>query len=332
MKFILIPIALLIAGISCKDNSDKNPANDPALKDVASTVINETKGFYFVGMNSRVPSVYYYDFTSDTIKLIKSKKNEKILELELSPDGRLFYYLTYRRLNKRLAIPEIDGIKIYRFEPSVNKSEFLKSLPPSIQVYSYWMDNDRFRVVSVSFDEVVASYINKNALTFNYFGKLLSDESELFDLIKNGYPVVEVPEINTLSPRKRFEIITKNDTVFVKNTYDNSESNLELTKDKILKLSWAEDLKHLIVMIRKKSSDVPDAAHSIFIYDLINKKIVKTFEQPSIKSFVVLGGYLMYDYKSAQEYKINIVRLSDLEIIKTINKRGGCALKGLPVR
>lgn len=318
--------------ISCRSSNDKNPEDDPAIIEAKSAVVKNIKGFYFAGMNKKIPSVYYYDFESDKISLIKSNNEEKLYELELSPDGNTFYYLTFKELNRKVAIPEINGIKIFRFEPAINKSELIQSLKPAIQLYSYWMDNDRFRVVAVSFDDIVASYINKNTLTFNYFGKLLSDENELFDLVKNGYPVVETPPLQNESPLKRFGIVSKNDSLFVKNNYDNSERKLNLIKNNLVKIAWADNLQHVIFMMKETSSDKTDISHRIIIYDLLKKKIVKTFEEKGIKSFLLLGDYLMYDFKSGQNNAINIFKLSSMNNHKTISLKDGCALKSLPIK
>uniref|UniRef100_A0A832DIP2 Lipoprotein n=1 Tax=Ignavibacterium album TaxID=591197 RepID=A0A832DIP2_9BACT len=332
MKFLLINILIVLLLISCKSSDEKNPEDDPAIVDVKSALVRDIEGFYFVGMNQRVPSVYYYDIKSDKVKVIKSNKDEKIYELELSPDGNTFFYLTYKALNKKIAIPEINGIKIFRYEPAANKSELIQSLKPAIQLYSYWMDNDRFRVVAVSFDEVVASYINKNALTFNYFGKLLSDENELFDLVKNGYPVIETPPLLNISPMKRFEVISKNDTLLIRNNYDATEKKLNLLKQNLIKISWADDLKNVVLMIKNNSATKTDISHTIVVYDLLKKKIVKTFEEKGIKSFLLLGDYLIYDFKPSQNYAINIFKLSSMNNIKTISLKDGCALKSLPIR
>lgn len=332
MKFILINILIIFLFISCKSGNEKNPDDDPAIKEASSAIVKDVKGFYFVGMYSRIPSIYYYDFKEDKIKLIKSNKAEKIYEIELAPDGNAFFYLTYKELNRKIAIPEINGIKIFRYEPAVEKSELLQTLKPAIQLYSYWMDNDRYRVVAISFDEVVASYINKNAITFNYFGKLLSDENELFDIVKNGYPVVESPALSNISPMKRFEIISKSDTLFLRNNYDGTDKKLNLLKNNLARLNWADNLKNVVFMMKNNSSDKTDISHTLILYDLLKKKIVKTFEEKGIKSFMLLGDYLIYDFKSAQHTAINIFKLSSMEIIKTLSLKDGCALKSLPVK
>ncbi|WP_337871901.1 hypothetical protein [Ignavibacterium sp.] len=332
MKLVLLNMFILIVLISCNQTSEKNPEDDPALVDIKSALVKEVKGFYFVGMKQKIPSIYYYEFESDEVSIVKSNKNEKIYELELAPDGNTFFYLTYKNLNKKIATPEIKGIKIFRYEPAVNKSEITNSLQPAIQLYSYWMDNDRFRVVAVSFDEVVASYINKNTLTFNYFGKLLSDENELFDLVKNGYPVIETPALLTTSPMKRFEVISKNDTLFIRNYYDRSDNNLRLLKNDLVRISWADDLQNVVMMFKLKSEDKTDVSHKIVVYNLLKKKIVKTFEAKGIKNYLLLGDYLIYDLKPSQNYEINIFKLSSLQNIKTISLKDGCALKSLPIR
>lgn len=332
MRIVLLKIFILIFLVACNNNNEKNPEDDPAIVDVKSALVKDFKGFYFVGMKQKIPSIYYYEFESDKVNIIKSNKEEKIYELELAPDASTFFYLTYKNLKRKIAIPEIEGIKIFRYEPAVNKSEIINSLKPAIQLYSYWMDNDRFRVVAVSFDEVVASYINKNTLTFNYFGKLLSDENELFDLVKNGYPVIETPALLTTSPMKRFEVISKNDTLCIRNNYDRSDKNLKLLKNDLVRISWADDLQNVVMMFKKKSEDKTDISHRIVVYNLLKKKIVKTFEEKGIKSFLLLGDYLIYDLKPSQNYEINVFKLSTLKNIKTISLKDGCALKSLPIR
>ncbi len=58
------------------------------------------------------------------------------------------------------------------------------------------MDNDRFTLVINSIDKTIASYVNKNIQVYNRFGKLLSDNTEVYDLTKDGYPITKLPAIN----------------------------------------------------------------------------------------------------------------------------------------
>ena len=84
--------------------------------------------------------------------------------------------------------------------------------------------------------------------------------------------------------------------------------------------------------MKNNSGGKTDISHTIVVYDLLKKKIVKTFEEKGIKSFLLLGDYLIYDFKFSQNYAINIFKLSSMNNIKTISLKDGCALKSLPIR
>jgi hypothetical protein len=256
----------------------------------------------------------YYDFLEDSVIKVFRTNNQKIIQVEHNTQNNTTFFITVSRLNKKIAIPEYERIKLYRYDPVFGKIELINRFSSSIQIYSFWLDINRFKFIRVYFDEVVASYVNKHSLIYNPFGKLLSEENEVFDLVKSGYPVKETPYLRLISLNKKYQIKIETDSIFVLDYFLN-KSNKVISAASIIDLIWADNEKHLIIFY-----EIPiSKKKNILLFDLINNKIAKTFNEEGIKNVVVLGNYLIYDFQEGNQQKIEVVNIEKLLTVKKIS-------------
>jgi len=172
-----------------------------------------------------------------------------------------------------------------------------------------------------SIDKTIASYINKNTQVYNRFGKLLSDNTEIFDITKDGYPLTKLPQLSLKSQNEMFTVIEKKDSIFVKNTKSKKEIKTRFKNKKILQINWAENNKHLLILMIPKPI--------LAVFDLQLKKTVKIFDNVSFKNFVLIGDFLIFDKGIGRDSEIEIVKLESLNKFKTIKLNGGCSLRSL---
>ncbi|HMN48079.1 MAG TPA: hypothetical protein PKD67_02995 [Ignavibacteriaceae bacterium] len=330
-KLIIFFIILFI--FRCTDkNSDSGNAG--LEEEIAKAKLTEFKELYFVGMHSGLPSIYRYDAKSGKTKVFWSSVDERVLELLVSEDRQTAYFITKRRQRLKSSKPAIERGELYRIDLNADKVEQITQLEDGIQMIPFWTDNDRFTLVINSIDKTIASYINKNTQVYNKFGKLLSDNNEIFDLIKDGYPVTKLPPLKFTSPNGMFNIIEKDDSIYIKQSNTNNTIKTTIVNKEIKEIGWAENNKQVILLLTNKgevqSRSKNKITSALVIFDLQKKKIAKTFDAEGYKRFVLIGDFLIFDNGFGRDSFIEVFNLSSLTESRKIKISGGCGLINIP--
>lgn len=332
MKYFMMLIFSLILFSSCGDDNQNDVDEDNLNKEIENAKLSEFSGFYFVGNYAGRSSIYRYDHETDKYKVFWHSDDERVIDLLISPDYKSGYFITKRKQRLKSSQPAIEKGRLYRIDFEVKKVESITQLEDGIQIIPFWMDNDRFTLVINSIDKTIASYINKNIQVYNRFGKLLSDNTEVYDLTKDGYPITKLPAINFTSPNELFTVIDKNDSILIRQQKSKKEISTELS-GKILKLAWAENNKQLIMLIKSKDQENPSTSNDyktlLAIFDLQKKKAVKMFDTVGSNGFVLIGDFLIFDNGFGKDSHIEIFKLESLSNHKTIKISGGCGLRNI---
>lgn len=327
---ILLSVGLLV---SCSDNKENDYDKENLNQEIKNAKLTEFKSFYFVGNYSGIPSIYKYDYINDVYKILWYTNDERVMDLLISPDYKSGYFITKRKQRLKSSQPAIEKGRLYRIDFELNKAELITQLEDGIQVIPFWTDNDRFTLVINSVDKVIASYINKNIQVYNRFGKLLSDNTEIFDLTKDGYPVTKLPSLNFKSPNGLFEVVGRKDSIYIRQQKSQKEIRTSFKSKKILQLGWAENNKQLIILFKtdneltKIKTDPPKSM--LAIYDLQKQKIVKTFSLSENNRFVLIGDFLIFDNGIGRDSYIKIFKLETLSDFRIIKINGGCGLRNI---
>lgn len=329
----IIILLIIFFFISCskqRETSDEDSLN----KEVSNAKLTEFKELYFVGIYAGLPSIYKYDYAKNKSKVFWNHKDERVLDLLISQDRENAYFITRRKQRLKSSQPAIERGQLYHIDLGLGKVELITQLEEGIQIIPFWTDNDRFTLVINSIDKTIASYINKNTQVYNKFGKLLSDNNEIFDITKDGYPVTKLPSLNFTSPNGMFSILEKNDSVWIKQSGTKNKIRTSITNKKIMQIDWAENKKQVIFLLMDKDDEGSKVknkiASTLIIFDLQKKKIVKSFNGTGYKRFVLIGDFLIFDNGFGKDSFITLFSLSSLKDIHEIKIIGGCGLKNIP--
>lgn len=332
MKYFMSLVFVLIIFLSCNDVNENNLDEDNLNKEIENAQLSEFSGFYFVGNYAGKPSIYIYDHETDKSKIFWHSNDERVIDLLVSPDNTSGYFITKRKQRLKSSQPAIEKGRLYRIDFEIKKVESITQLEDGIQIIPFWMDNDRFTLVINSIDKTIASYVNKNTQVYNRFGKLLSDNTEVYDLTKDGYPITKPPTLNFKSPNELFTAAENNDSILIRQQKSKKEICTELS-GKILKLAWAENNKHLIMLIKSKEQEKLSTNNAdktlLAMFDLQKKKVVKKFDTVGSNGFVLIGDFLIFDKGFGKDSYIEIFKLESLSNYKTIKINGGCALRNI---
>lgn len=328
--YVLIFLSALFL-TTCGEKTDDEKAVEHLSNAINKAKITEFTGFYFVGNRSGVPSLYWYDYEKDKVKLFWSEPDERVIDLLISPNNKSGFFITKRKQRLKSSQPAIEKGRLYRIDFEQKKTELITQLADGIQIIPFWLDNDRFTLVINSIDLTIASYINKNTQVYNRFGKLLSDNTEVFDITKDGYPITITGKVQFTSPNEMFTIIEKNDSIQIKQSKSKKEIKTRFKDKKFLQIKWAEDSKHVLLLMKSKvKKEILNQENEnvlLALFDLQKKKTVKMFTNTGVNNFRLIGNYLLLDNGVGKKSEIEIVNLNDLEKVKKIKVNGGCSLR-----
>ncbi len=333
IKNILFILLIAAASVSCNKNNEGNNYEENLYNEIANAKLSDFAGFYLVGNYYGVPSIYRYDYKQNKYSVFWYSAGERVIDLLVSPNYKSAFFITKRKQRLKSSQPAIEKGRLYRIDFDINQVESITQLEEGIQIIPFWTDNDRFTLIINSIDKIIASYINKNTQVYNHFGKLLSDNTEVFDITKDGYPVTKQPVLNLKSPNELFTVFEKNDSIFLRQQNISKEIRTDFLSNKILQLKWAENKKQLVMLVEqrdglKQQNKIPNKA-VILVYDLLKNRTVKMFEVTSYNHFVLIGDFMIFDNGFGKDSYIRIVKLESLTDVKTIRINGGCNLHSI---
>ncbi len=331
IKIFVLFIAVFT--LSCK-NENIDTHSELLEKEIATSKPVEFKEFYFVGSYPSKPSIYRYDVAANKTKVFWYDEEERVIDFLLNEERNSAYFITKRKQRLKSSQPAIERGKLYHIDIESQKVAQITQLEDGIQIIPFWMDDNRFALVVNSIDKTIASYINKNTQIYNRFGKLLSDQNEIFDLTKHGYPITRLPSLKFTSPNGLFSIRENNDSIQVILSTRNTILQTGLTNQRIRNIGWAENNKHVILLTSEIESSDNKAndkkTTTLVIYDLQAKKIIKSFTQPGLKRFVLIGDFLIFESGFGKDSTLEIFSLKSLEEYKKIKIAGGCGIRNIP--
>lgn len=334
MKRIMFYLFLIISAfvlINCSEKSEDEKDQENLATAINKAKLTDFLGFYFVGSNSGVPSIFWYDHKKDKSKVIWHFPEERVIDLLVSPDNRSGFFITKRKQLLKSSQPAIEKGRLYRIDFELNKVELITQLEEGIQIIPFWTDNDRFTLVINSIDKTIASYVNKNIQVYNSFGKLLSDNTEIFDLTKDGYPITKQAPLKLNSSNELFTVVEKNDSIQIRQTRSKKEIKTRFKEKELLQINWAEDNKHILLLMqtksKNKSENIIQEKTLLAVFDLQKKKTIKMFEEIGSRNFRLIGNYLLFDNGIGRNSFIEVVALDSLDNIKKLKINGGCSLR-----
>jgi hypothetical protein len=324
----------LFALISCSENKNETAADDNLTNEIANAKLSVFSELFFVGNYSGNPSIYIFISDSKKVNVFWNKNDEQVIDLLVSPDRKAAYFLTKQKQKLKSSQPAIEQGRLYHIDFETKKVESVAKFEEGIQLISFWNDNDRFTVVINSVDKTIASYINKNIQVYNRFGKLLSDNSEIFDLTIDGYPLTKLPALKYTSPNQLFTVVQKNDSIQIKRNKIIKNIPTRFVNKDLTQIEWAENNKLVILKMKPKSiSKQQTAGYNNFllvIFDIKKEKTLKIFDDDGYKNFVLIGDFLIFDSGFGKDSNVIIYKLNPLEEVNTIKINGGCGLRNIP--
>lgn len=328
IKLTLHLVLLSLIIISCTDNKNEHLIGDGNHKSIKEFPSPEF--FYFAGATELNPGVYKFNFEKKKSTLIWNSRTEKVIDLIASDDFEKVFFITAVGYGMAGSFPYINKARLYRIDPVTHKAEYLTTIGDVIQIYSYWSEEGNFNLFINSFDPRVNTYVIQNKQLYNQFGRILTDESETFDLLISGYPKFKFKEAKFNSYNGKFRLLNVADSIFVRSQKDKQRIFLQETDHRINDVEWISERSLLIYSTIIKENRKQTEVATLNIYNTETKEMLKNFTGLSLFRFAITNDFLIFDSGFGRNSKIYILNLNDLSEFFKINIAGGCGLRNIP--
>jgi hypothetical protein len=283
----------------------------------------ELTQLFFVGKYGAKAGVYKFEFASGSYKIFWGSNEETVIKLSHSNDLENIFFLTARRVGMRRGVSSIRDIKLYRINLNNLSSELLTHVGDAVQLYSYWSGTN-YHIQFTRFDQKYASHIAKFNQVYSQFGKLLKEEKENFNFIEDSYPEFYIPHQPLISPSGNFGIKQLQDSIYLYASGSEQKIFIDSSDEKVSKVGWSEEERFVFFTLNTESKG--NEISTIYIFDIINKKILQKFTSSSKISFYVTGDVLIYGNKNADQSTIETFNFRKNISIHSIKLWGGCGL------
>ena len=338
-KIIAIALALLLLSSCAEQKENKQKELNTSVDSASNSQILKSGNFYFVGNINDKPGIYKYNIKQKSYTKFWFKDNESVVELSHSPKGNRIFFLTAKDLGKKGVFPFIHKIKLYLLNRDSSKVKIIKSIGSGIQVFTAWETDNTFKIILNSFDKTVANFVNQHTLIYSEFGRNLVDETKTFDLTKEGYPKPPMVKRKNKSPNGEF-LITSIDSsktsIYLKNIIKSKTTLIASDSQKLNQIDWGSNNEYVIAStldISRRNNTLYDKlpeTSKIFIYSIIDKKIIKEWNGGGLKNFILLKNLLIFDDGFGKKSSINIFNLITLKMTDSIHIQGGCGIRNIP--
>jgi hypothetical protein len=312
--------------ISC----EKESSYDKKLKDYQSTVettpSKNIKHFFFVGKTGSETGLYKYNLIENKYELFWSVPNETIVQLSYSDNLEYAFFLTAKKLGTKRGVSFIKRIKLYSIDLRNTLVEQIRKIGNAVQLFAYWLDNN-YMIQFTQFDMKIASRVNKTNQIYSPFGKLIKEDIEIFDFIKDGYPQFEKKRISLISPSGNFGIMQSADSVFLSIADALVKVFVNSTIGKISKVKWSSDESYIFftgsLVNENKFKKVPS---TIYVYDVVNQEIIKKGDSEDKINFIITNDLLIFDTSFNNQSAISVFNYKKNEEVVRIQIKGGCGI------
>jgi hypothetical protein len=312
--------------ISCeKESSDNENFKDYQLT-VETTASKNIEYFFFVGKTGMETGLYKYNLNDNIFEIFWSVPKENVVQLSYSDNLEYAFLITAKRLGTRRGVSFIRGIKLYRLDLGNSSVELIREIGNAVQLLAYWFDNN-YKIQITQFDMKITSHINKTNQIYSSFGKLLKEDTETHDFIKDGYPQFELKQTSLISPSGNFGITQSADSVFLSIAGAVDKVFIDSTAGKINNTKWSSNERYTFFTANLVGeNELKRIPNTIYVYDVVNQRILKRWDGEDKINFFIVNDLLIYDTGYNYQSAIGVYNYKKNEDVSKIQIRGGCGI------
>ncbi|HEX2865737.1 MAG TPA: hypothetical protein VHO03_01785 [Ignavibacteriales bacterium] len=293
-----------------------------------------------VGRISGSPSLYEYDIRTGKKKKIWGRAGETIVDLSYSSDMSEAMFTTVGSFGRKSIFPYVDNVKVYMLDLHSMKVEKVASPGGGIQLYTNNDLGKAYRITMNVFDKAKNTFVVQNTFTYDFHGRLVSNEKKSFDLAKENFPLAPELVFDNRSPDNKNQL----DVSFNAGSYTLSVTRLSAaysrkiltTGQRLSQAAWSPDGRYLVFSTldlspgnRSLHTGRPETS-TLYIYSVSDGKVMREFPGGGYKNFLLRGDLLFFDSEFNENSHIVVYNYRNNRIIDTVAFRGGCGIRNIP--
>jgi hypothetical protein len=319
-----------MSSISCEKESSDNETLMNFQSTVETSASKNIENLFFVGKAGREIGLYKYNLNDNEYELFWSAAKETVVQLSYSDNLEYAFFITAGRIGTKRGVSFIRRTKLYRLDLENSSIELIREIGDAVQLLATWLDNN-YKIQLTQFDMKIASHIKKITQIYSPFGKLIKEETEIFDFIKDGYPQFEIKRTSLISPSGNFGITQSADSVFLSIAGAEGKVFIDSTANKINKVKWNSDERYVFFTANSISENkFKKIPATIYVYDVVNQKTVKKWDSEDKMNFIIANKLLIFDTRVNYQPSIVVYNFSNDEDVNRIWIRGGCGIINIP--
>ncbi|MBI2416600.1 MAG: hypothetical protein HYV28_01605 [Ignavibacteriales bacterium] len=254
-----------------------------------------------------------------------------------SESGKNGFFITATETAKMGVFPRIKDICLYFIDETTNQAVKVKNFGSGLQFYAYWQDTSSVKIIINTIDATTASYVVQKAVIVSVDGKVLFEDSKKYDLTTDGYPRMPQENVQMASSVSGASLIAgQKNEISIKLHSGTREDIAGPSSNRIQQVAWSIDGKYAVIVsafIHPDNTTLynakPETA-KLYIYDLLNKKLLNTFSGGGCKNVRLINQYVIFDDGFGENSIIKLVQPGANRATKEIKLKGGCGLKNIP--
>lgn len=292
-------------------------------------VLDEFINVPFVSFYLGKSSIYNYNLITKIKELLLSFENKDVASISLTRKSDKIFITSIEKSSYEKQIKNVELFLFKRDNDELKKLIIQKNINT---IYTYWDNPDTFKLNLIKVDDKNPQKVLQKIYALDSEGNEKYYKENHFDLLLQGYPVINKKRINFFSSNNKFQIKIKSDDIY-KNIYlydyeSRSETFITLTSNNIYDLKWSNDNKLAFIITKAEFKD--NYNDELFVIDISNKTIIKKFLGNEFDNLLVKGNFLFFDEIKNKINCIHVYNLKENADYDLINSYGGCNLFNYP--
>ncbi len=322
---VVILLIVLVAGCK-KQKPDDNRRYTVLSADTSSRILLVSDSKYW-------NDLYLYNLNSK----IKSKLwtgREKIIKLSHNAINSCYFFVTVSSTGATNNIPYFKNAKLYFVKMNNLEVSHPYNIGDGIQMLPYWLTDSTVKFVINKLDALRNTQITQKKLIISSESKEISEENKMFNITKDGYPIIPNERYDIVSASRKYSIVTNDKNyVFLYGGVESQKLLSDGIKQKLEYLKWSSNEKYLALVVRPTSDSTTvisePAMFSVKVFSLEENKGIESFQIGNIHSFEIIRDLFIYDNSYGAKQNIYIFDLKQKKLMDSITTSGSCGLQGM---
>lgn len=332
--FLLIPVLLYFTG--CKSAKEEPTVTKSVAADSSFNV--PVSNLYFVALFEGKPCVYSHSVSSGSNEIIWSSRNQSVIELLYSRDGKKVFFLTSTEYGKKGVFTYFNSLTLYMFDYAVpGKVSKITAAGDCVNYKLFSEDNNVIRLETNMLSDGEHKTVKNKKWLIDLSGTILEKKEKLVDITVEGFPQLAKPPLDFVSGDGKYALaINKEEMIVFKELSTRGYSEITKADKQINQIGFSPDAKQVIFTLVDVSPsnetlyDENPETSELIIYSYGDKKINLRLKGSGMKNFMIWGDLLVFDNAFGEKSELVLYNLKTLQEIKRISLKGGAGVFSIP--